>query len=257
MTLLLDETQRIASLDGQDLTLGARAFDVLACLVRNGDRTVSKQELLDEVWAGLMVEEGNLTVQIGTLRKALGREAIKTVPGIGYRLTLGADAPAPVADAPNLPDKPSLAVLPFTNLTGQPEADYLVDGMVAEIISALGRVSSFFVISATSSFTYKGRSVDLAQVGRELGVRYVLEGSIQQAGLRLRIFAQLVEAETGQMIWQERFDGTTEDIFDLQDKVAEHTAAALEPKLLWAEAARLRTKPTESLAAYDLFLRGA
>lgn len=256
MSLQIDETARVATLDGAPLELGARAFDVLACLMRHGDRTVSKKDLLDEVWSGLMVEEGNLTVQIGTLRKALGRDAIKTVPGIGYRLTLGAESPAPAPDAPKLPDKPSLAVLPFTNLTGQAESEYLVDGMVTEIISALGRVHSVFVISSTSSFTYKGRSVDLAQVGRELGVRYILEGSIQQAGLRMRIFAQLVEAETGQIIWQDRFDGTTDDIFDLQDRVAESTAAALEPKLVWAEAARLREKPTESMAAYDLYLQG-
>ncbi|WP_425038210.1 winged helix-turn-helix domain-containing tetratricopeptide repeat protein [Primorskyibacter sp. S187A] len=257
MNLVIDDSQRRAVLDGAELELGARAFDVLVHLHAHADRTVTKQELLDAVWAGLMVEEGNLTVQIGTLRKALGREAIKTVPGVGYRLTLGASAPALPVDAPSLPDKPSLAVLPFTNLTGQAEADYLVDGMVSEIISALGRIQSFFVISSTSSFTYKGRSVDLAQVGRELGVRYILEGSIQQAGLRLRIFAQLVEAETGQMIWQERFEGTTDDIFDLQDRVAESTAAALEPKLVWAEAARIRTKPTDSLAAYDLYLQGS
>jgi TolB-like protein len=146
-----------------------------------------------------------------------------------------------------VPSIPSLAVLPFANLTGAEGRDYLVDGIVAEIIAALSRVSGFFVISSTSSFTYKGRAVDLAQVGRELGVRYVVEGSIQQAGDRLRIFTQLVEAETGHTIWQNRFDGQVSEIFDLQDQIAEEVAGALEPKLIWAEAARTRTKPTDSL----------
>jgi TolB-like protein len=156
-----------------------------------------------------------------------------------------------------VPSIPSLAVLPFANLTGAEGQDYLVDGIVTEIIAALSRVSGFFVISSTSSFTYKGRAVDLAQVGRELGVRYVLEGSIQQAGDRLRIFTQLVEAETGHTIWQNRFDGQVSEIFDLQDQIAEEVAGALEPKLIWAEAARTRTKPTESLTAYELCLRAA
>lgn len=253
MVLEIAENDRIAQLDGSELTLGARAFDVLAYLHRNADRVVSKAELLDHVWAGLIVEEGNLAVQIASLRKALGREAIKTVPGVGYRLTIGA-APV-VVEGPAVPDIPSLAVLPFANLTGSADREYLVDGIVTEIIGALGRVGSFFVTSSTSTFTYKGKAVDLADVGRTLGVRYALEGSIQAAGDRIRIFTQLVEAETGRMIWQDRFDGDSSDIFDLQDKVAESVAGALEPKLIWAEAARARAKPTESLTAYDLCLK--
>jgi len=251
--------QRNVRIDGKVVDLGARAFDVLACLHTNADRVVTKQELLDEVWAGLMVEESNLTVQIAGLRKVLGRSAIKTVPGIGYRFTpADHDAPAAssAADLP-LPSIPSLAVLPFANLTGSPDREYLVDGIVNEVISALSRVSSFFVTSSTSSFTYRGRVVDLAEVGHELGVRYVLEGSIQQAGDQMRIFTQLVEAQTGHMIWQDRFDGLASEIFELQDRVAEHVAGALEPKLIWAEAARARAKPTDSLDAYDLCLRAA
>jgi TolB-like protein len=252
---ILDDLRR-ARLDGTELPLGARAFDVLAYLHAHADRVVTKQELLDAVWSGLIVEESNLTVQIAGLRKALGRQAIQTVPGIGYRLTL--DAPAALPDtgaAPQVPDIPSLAVLPFTNLTGSADRGYLVDGIVTEITTALSRVSGIFVISSTSSFTYKGRTVDLAEVGRDLGVRYVLEGSIQQAGQRLRIFTQLAEAGTGHTLWQERFDGSTDDIFELQDEVAARVAGALEPKLIWAEAARARAKPTGSLAAYDLCLR--
>jgi TolB-like protein len=249
--------QRMARLDGADLALGARAYDVLAYLHDHADRVVTKAELLDHVWSGLIVEEGNLSVQIAGLRKTLGKEAIKTVPGVGYQLTLGATPEAPPPSAPDVPSIPSLAVLPFANLTGAEGQDYLVDGIVAEVITALSRVSGFFVISSTSSFTYKGRAVDLAQVGRELGVRYVLEGSIQQAGDRLRIFTQLVEAESSHTIWQNRFDGQVSEIFDLQDQIAEEVAGALEPKLIWAEAARTRTKPTESLTAYDLCLRAA
>jgi TolB-like protein len=252
----IQSDRRMARLDGAELSLGARAFDVLAYLHRHADRVVTKAELLDHVWSGMIVEEGNLSVQIAGLRKALGKEAIKTVPGVGYRLTPGASAPAP-ATGPDLPSIPSLAVLPFANLTGDERQDYLADGIVTEIIAALSRVSGFFVISSTSSFTYKGRAVDLAEVGRELGVRYVLEGSVQKAGDRLRIFTQLVEAETGHTIWQNRFDGTVSEIFDLQDKVAEEVAGALEPKLIWAEAARTRSRPTESLTAYELCLRAA
>jgi TolB-like protein/lipopolysaccharide biosynthesis regulator YciM len=247
--------QRIARLEGADLRLGARAYDVLAYLHENADRVVTKAELLDHVWTGMIVEEGNLSVQIAGLRKALGKEAIKTVPGVGYQLTIGAKV-APVI-GPDVPTIPSLAVLPFANLTGDAGQDYLVDGIVAEVITALSRVSGFFVISSTSSFTYKGRAVDLAQVGCELGVRYILEGSIQRAGERLRIFTQLVEADSGHGIWQNRFDGQVADIFDLQDQIAEEVAGALEPKLIWAEAARSRAKPTESLTAYELCLRAA
>jgi TolB-like protein len=225
---------------------------VLAYLHDHADRVVTKAELLDHVWSGMIVEEGNLSVQIAGLRKALGKEAIKTVPGVGYQLTLGARQRHRRKTAPDVPSIPSLAVLPFANLTGAEGQDYLVDGIVTEIIAALSRVSGFFVISSTSSFTYKGRAVDLAQVGRELGVRYVLEGSIQQAGDRLRIFTQLVEAESGHTIWQNRFDGQVSEIFDLQDQIAEEVAGALEPKLIWAEAARTRTKPTDSLTAYEL-----
>ncbi len=261
MTLEILHDQRVVLLDGNEIALGARAFDVLVQLVEHADRVVSKAELLDAVWAGLMVEESNLTVQIAGLRKALGRETIKTVPGIGYRFigpnTGPAEAAPALVKALPVPDIPSLAVLPFANLTGSEDRDYLVDGIVNEVIMALSRVSGFFVISSTSSFTYKGRMVDLSEVGRELGVRYVLEGSIQQAGDQMRIFTQLVEAETGHTLWRDRFDGLASEIFDLQDRVAEHVAAALEPKLIWAEAARAKAKPTESLAAYDLCLRAA
>ncbi len=239
---------------GAPVPLGARAFDVLAYLHTHSDRVVSKQELLDHVWAGTMVEEGNLTVQISALRKALGARAISTVPGVGYKLIVDA-APTPLVSGPALPDTPSLVVLPFANMTAQSDNDYLVDGIVSDLIAALTRVAGLFVIAATSSFRYKGQAVDLADVGRELGVRYVLEGSIQQAGDTLRITPQLVEAETGRAIWSERFTGKTSDIFELQDSMTERVAAAIEPTLRGAEALRTREKPTQDLRAYDLCLQ--
>ena len=153
-----------------------------------------------------------------------------------------------------LPDKPSLAVLPFANLSG-PEDDYFCDGLVEDIITALSRVRWFFVIARNSSFTYKGQAIDIRRVGRELGVRYVLEGAVRKSASRIRITGQLVEAETGHHLWADKFDGNLADIFDLQDQLAEQVAAAIEPSLRFAEVARASTKPTENLTAYDLYLR--
>ena len=154
-----------------------------------------------------------------------------------------------------LPDKPSIAVLPFTNMSGDPEQEYFTDGMVEEIITALSRIRWLFVIARTSTFTYKGQSVDVKQVGRELGVRYVLEGSVRKAGDRVRITAQLIDAASGAHLWADRFDGSFEDVFDLQDKVASSVAGVIEPALQVAETARSASRPTDDLAAYDLYLR--
>ena len=154
-----------------------------------------------------------------------------------------------------LPDRPSLAVLPFTNMSGDPEQEYFADGVVEEIITALSRVRWFFVIARNSSFTYKGRSVDIRQVGRELGVRYVLEGSIRKAGNRVRITGQLIEAASGRHVWADRFDGELADIFDLQDRITESVVGAIEPSLRRAEIERASAKPTDDLDAYDLYLQ--
>jgi TolB-like protein/class 3 adenylate cyclase len=155
-----------------------------------------------------------------------------------------------------LPDKPSIAVLPFQNIGGDPEQDYFADGVVEEIITALSRFRHLFVIARNSSFTYKGRAVDVKQVGRELGVRYVLEGSVRKAGTRVRIAGQLVDAAIGVHLWADRFDGALEDIFDLQDQVTASVVGAIAPKLEQAEIERSKRKPTESLDAYDYYLRG-
>jgi adenylate cyclase len=181
-----------------------------------------------------------------------------------YSLQVGAAAkqkPAPQAEpvppgpASPLPDKPSIAVLPFTNMSGDPEQEYFVDGMVEDIITALSRFNQLFVIARNSTFTYKGRAVDVRQVARELGVRYVLEGSVRKSGNRLRITGQLIDAATGAHLWADKFDGGLEDVFDLQDKITANVVSAIEPTMRKAEIERARRKPVENLDAYDLYLR--
>ena len=190
----------------------------------------------------------------------MGEQSVKNIarPIRAYRLRLGTAAESASAARPSLslPDKPSIAVLPFQNMSGDPEQEYFADGMVEEIITALSRIRWLFVIARNSSFTYKGRAVDVKQVGRELGVRYVLEGSVRKAGNRVRITGQLIDTSTGAHLWAERFDGGLEDIFDLQDQVTASVVGAIAPKLEQAEIERAQRKPTESLDAYDYFLRG-
>jgi adenylate cyclase len=164
-----------------------------------------------------------------------------------------AAAAAPAAFA--LPDRPSIAVLPFQNLSGDPEQEYFADGMVEDITTGLSRINWLFVIARNSTFVYKGKAVDVKQVGRELGVRYVLEGSVRKGGNKIRITGQLIEAETGTHLWAERYDGTLEDVFDLQDKISETVIGVIEPNIRSAEIQRARRKPPENLGAYDLYLR--
>jgi len=192
--------------------------------------------------------------RVGCGFEDLGEQALKNIarPVRAYRPVA---ATAPSRPTLTLPDRASIAVLPFQNMSGDPEQEYFADGMVDEIITGLSRVRWFFVISRNSSFTYKGRAVDVKQVGRELGVRYVLEGSIRKAAGRVRITGQLIDATTGGHIWADRFDGDLADIFELQDRVTESVVAAIEPSLLNAEIQRAQAKPTESLDAYDLYLR--
>src|ERR1700738_752917 len=166
-------------------------------------------------------------------------------------------AAAPGSNSPlPLPDRPSIAVLPFQNMSGDPEQDYFADGIVEDIITALSRFKSLFVIARNSSFTFKGKAVDIKKVGQELGVRYVLEGSIRKAGGRVRITGQLIDAASGAHLWADKFDGSLEDVFDLQDRITMSVVAAIAPKLDQAEIERSRRKPTEKLDAYDYYLRG-
>jgi adenylate cyclase len=190
----------------------------------------------------------------------MGEQTLKNVarPVRAYRVAIAIERPAEAAKGPPqlpLPDKPSIAVLPFANMSGDTEQEYFADGMVEEIVTALSRIRWLFVIARNSTFTYKGQAVDLKQIGRELGVRYVLEGSVRKAAGRVRITAQLIDAITGAHLWADRFDGLLEDVFDLQDNVAASVAGVIEPALQAAEAARTTGRPTTDLTAYDLYLR--
>jgi TolB-like protein/class 3 adenylate cyclase len=188
----------------------------------------------------------------------MGEQQLKNIarPVRAYRV-IGPAGSAPTRADPvlALPDKPSIAVLPFANMSGDPEQEYFVDGMVEEIITALSQIRWLFVIARNSTFTYKGRAVDVKEVGRELGVRYVLEGSVRKAGTQVRITGQLIDAITGTHLWAGRFDGSLEDVFELQDKVAISVAGVIEPALQAAETARSAGRPTNDLTAYDLYLR--
>jgi TolB-like protein len=262
--------------DTESVALSTRAVALLRMLVEQAGALVSKDALIEAAWPGLAIEDSNLTVQIAALRRALGEVPggegwIVTLPRRGYRFVgpvvtkSEAQRPAgPMEDpepklspttAPTLPDKPSIAVLPFENLSGDPEQGYFVDGMVEEIITALSRMRWLFVIARNSSFTYKDRAVDVKQVGRELGVLYVLEGSLRKAGNRVRISAQLLDATTGAHLWADRFDAQLADIFELQDKVAMSVAGVIEPTLIAAEHRRSTQRPTDDLNAYDLYLQ--
>jgi adenylate cyclase len=190
----------------------------------------------------------------------LGEQQVKNIarPVRVYRVrdTSARSPPAPAPPSLALPEKPSIAVLPFANIGGDPEQEYFADGMVEEIITALSRIRWLFVIARNSSFTYKDQSIDVKQVGRELGVRYVLEGSVRKAAGRVRISAQLIDATSGAHLWADRFDGSLEEVFDLQDKVALSVAGIIEPALQAAETARSASRSTEDLTAYDHYLRG-
>jgi TolB-like protein/class 3 adenylate cyclase len=189
----------------------------------------------------------NITEPMRAWRMQIGNASTST-----FARNVSAGSSQPLA----LPDKPSIAVLPFQNMSGDPEQEYFADGMVEEIITALSHFKNLFVIARNSSFTYKGRAVDVKQVGRELGVRYVLEGSVRKSAKRVRITGQLIEASSGAHLWAGKCDGELEDIFDLQDKVTSSVVGAIAPKLEQTEMERSRRKPTESLDAYDHYLRG-
>jgi TolB-like protein len=249
------------------LSVEPQVFDLLLYLVRNRDRVVSKDDLLAAVWEGRIVSESALSTRINAVRAVLGdngeaQRLIRTLPRKGLRFVgavLESDRVVnarPDNQALAISDKPSIAVLPFTNLSGDPEQDYFADGIVEDITTALSRNRAFFVVARNSSFTYKGKQVAIEQVARELGVRYVLEGSVRRAGSRVRVTGQLIEAGSGHHLWADRFDGRMSDIFDLQDQIVTRVVGAMAPQLEKAEIDRARRSATGDLAAYDLYLQG-
>lgn len=264
----LDPDRRSLDRGGRRLALRPQAMEVLCYLAKNPGRPVSKEELFQEVWPGIAVTDDSLVQCIRDIRETLedaSHAIVKTVPRRGYlfsgAITRRAE-PDPVAavDVPAsallLTDRPSIAILPFTNLSGDPEQEYFSDGIVEDITIALSRNRSFFVVARDSSFTYKGKDVDIKQAGRELGVRYMLEGSVRKSAGRVRVTAQLIEAASGRHLWADRFDGDTADIFDMQDRIVTRVVGAIAPRVERAEIARVKNAATGDLAAYDLYLRG-
>jgi len=269
----LDTDRRELHLAASLVSVEPKVFDLLVYVIRNRERVVSKEDLIAAIWRGRIISESALTTCINAARNAIGdsgeaQHLIKTLPRKGIRFigivkeeAKSAAAPPVATPEPShtslaLPDKPSIAVLPFQNMSGDAAQEYFADGMVEDIITALSRFRNLFVVARNSSFTYKGRATDVKQVGRELGVRYVLEGSVRRAGDRLRITGQLIDASTGASLWADRFDGVLTEVFELQDQVAASVVGAIIPRVEEAEIERARRKPADSLDAYDLYLRG-
>jgi adenylate cyclase len=260
---------------GKLVAMEPQVFDVLVYLIQHRDRVVSRDDLLASVWGGRIVSESTLSSRINSARSAIGdsgegQRLIKTLPRKGFRFvgrvreeegpgrTLDGGTPAePPRPALALPDKPSIAVLAFTNMSGDPGQDYFSDGITEDIVTGLSRFSELFVIARNSSFQYKGKSPDIREVGRELGVRYVLEGSIRRAGDRVRISAQLIDAVTGAHRWAERYDRELRDVFAVQDEVSWAIVAILVAQVNKAEAERTLLKPPATWQAYDFFMRAS
>jgi TolB-like protein len=241
--------------------------------VQNRDRVVSKDDLIASVWGGRIVSDSTLTSRINAARKAVGdsgeeQKLIRTIARKGLRFVgavgtqpngaepahAGGPPPHEIYE-PSLPNRPAIAVLPFVNMSGDPEQEYFSDGISEDIITALSKLRWFFVIARNSSFIYKGKAVHMKQVAEELGVRYVVEGSVRKAGDRVRITAQLNDAVTGSHLWAERYDRGLADVFAVQDEITEAIVAAIEPQLYAAENFRAKRKPPESMDAWDLVMR--
>lgn len=273
---VLDIGRRELTRQAEAISVGPQVFDLLVYLVRNAERVVSKDDVLDAVWGGRAISESTLTSHINAVRKAIGdsggeQRLVRTIPRKGFRFVADVRTVEPPgrepdrglqagdlssSRGPSLPEKPSIAVLPFQNLSGDVEQAYFADGVVEDIISALSRARWLFVIARNSSFAYQGRRVDVKEVGHELGVRYILEGSVRKAQDRVRITGQLIEAGTGAHLWSERFEGTLDDIFELQDRIATSVAGAIAPQVELAEIERAKRNPTRCATAYDCYLRG-
>jgi len=260
------------------ISIEPQVFDLLLYLVQNGGRVVSKSDLFASVWRGRMVSDLTIASRLNAARKAIGdtgseQRLIRTVPRRGIRFvgevqTQPAEDQSP--DAAALPpaepqkysslalpptDRPAIAVLPFVNLSGEQEQEYFSDGISEDLITALSKLRWFFIIARNSSFMYKGKSVPMKQVAEELGVGYIVEGSVRKMGDRVRITAQLNDVATGGQIWAERYDRELADVFAVQDEITEAVVAAIEPQIYAAENFRAERKPPESLDAWDLVMR--
>jgi len=269
----LDTERRELHRGADAVSITPQVFDLLDYLIRNRERVVSKDHLISAVWNGRIVSDAALTTRLNAARNAIGdsgdeQRLIKTLPRKGFRfvgtvreaqnglaaIALNRRLPVDDAEPLVLPDRPSIAVLPFQNMSGDPDQDYFADGMVDEITTALSRFKSLFVIARHSSFTYKGKALDIKQVGSELGVRYVLEGSVRKAAGQVRIIGQLIDAASGKHLWADRFEGDLSDIFALQDRMTESVVSAIAPKMLQTEIDLAARRPN-NLSAYDLCLR--
>jgi TolB-like protein len=266
---LLDTGRRELRHGSEPIAVEPQVFDVLVYLLENRDRVVSKDDLIASVWGGRVVSESTLTSRINAARKAIGdsgedQKLIRTIARKGLRFiaevrtdqtAAGPDRAEPARPALPLPDRPAIAVLPFANMSGDPEQEYFSDGISEDLITALSKLRWFFVIARNSSFIYKGKSVHLKQVAEELGVGYVIEGSVRNDGDRVRITVQLNDVATGSHVWAERYDRRLADVFALQDEITEAIVAAIEPQLYAAENFRAQRKPPESMDAWDLVMR--
>ena len=265
--LRLDTRQRQLTRDGIPVQLSSRALDILCVLAGANGEVVSKDELMTRVWPGVVVEENNIQVHVSALRKALddgksGETYLMTVPGRGYRL-VGLNASRPETEDTRgkqpphatTPSQPLIAVLPFQNMSGDPEQEYFADGMVEEIITGLSRIKWLSVVSRNSSFIYKNKPVTITEVAEKFGVRYVLEGGVRKAGNRVRISAQLIDAKTDTHLWAEQYDRVMQDVFALQDEITMCVVGAIEPSLRKAEIERVKRQRPTNLNAYDLLLR--
>jgi TolB-like protein/Tfp pilus assembly protein PilF len=259
----LDLVRRRLACAGQPVKLSSRALDILCELAAAPGEVVSKDRLMEKIWPGRIVEENAIQVHVSALRKALesgsdGQSYVVTVPGRGYRLVGIERSAAPAAQPISgglAPRGTSVAVLRFANLSGDPGQDYFADGIVEDIITGLSRIGGLSVVASTSSFLFGADSDDLANVGRKLGCRYLVQGSVRRADSRIRITARLVESETGVSLWAERYDRRFDDIFEIQDAMAMSLIGALEPNLRKVEINRVRRERPHSLDAYDLVLR--
>ena len=278
---VLDAERRELRRAGMLVAVEPQVFDLINYLIRNRNHVVTRDDLFDAVWNGRVVSESTLASRINAARRALNdsgdeQRLIRTVARKGLRFVGtvkdakqpddGAAAASPVAPtieeaggakrlALPLPDRPAIAVLPFTNLSGEPQQEYFSDGISEDIIAALSKLRWFFVIARNSSFIYKGKAVHMKQVAEELGVRYVVEGSVRKEGDRVRITAQLNDAATGSHLWAERYDRELADVFAVQDEITENIVAAIEPKLYAAENFHAQRKPPDSMDAWDLVMR--